>query len=43
MADRLNGKVAIVFGAGCMEAGWTNGAATAVAYTANYAACAVAG
>ena len=32
MADRLNGKVAIVFGAGCMEAGWTNGAATAVAY-----------
>jgi NAD(P)-dependent dehydrogenase (short-subunit alcohol dehydrogenase family) len=32
MADRLNGKVAIVFGAGSTESGWTNGAATAVAF-----------
>jgi NAD(P)-dependent dehydrogenase (short-subunit alcohol dehydrogenase family) len=32
MANRLNGKVAIVFGAGTAEAGWTNGGAAAVAF-----------
>lgn len=32
MTDRLTGKVAIVFGAGCTEDGVSNGAAAAVAY-----------
>ncbi len=32
MADRLKGKVAIVFGAGCTDAGLSNGAAAAVAF-----------
>ena len=32
MADRLNGKVAAVFGAGSIGPGWGNGKATAVAY-----------
>jgi len=32
MTDRLKNKVAIVFGAGYAEQGWTNGAAAAVAF-----------
>src|SRR5689334_12675008 len=32
MADRLNGKVAILFGAGSVGAGWGNGKATAVLF-----------
>jgi len=32
MTDRLKDKVAIVFGAGAAESGWTNGAATALAF-----------
>ena len=32
MADRLKGKVALVFGAGSIGPGWGNGKATAVAY-----------
>ncbi|MDM0022236.1 SDR family NAD(P)-dependent oxidoreductase [Variovorax saccharolyticus] len=32
MADRLKNKVAVVFGAGCTQAGVSNGAAAAIAY-----------
>ena len=32
MADRLKGKIAIVFGAGSSGPGWGNGKAAAVAY-----------
>jgi len=32
MAGRLNGKVAMIFGAGCVGDGWGNGNATAVVY-----------
>lgn len=32
MADRLKGKTALVFGAGCIGEGWGNGNATAVAF-----------
>ncbi len=32
MTDRLAGKIALVFGAGCIEDEWGNGNATAVAY-----------
>ena len=35
MADRLNGKVAILFGAGSVGPGWGNGKATAVLFARN--------
>jgi NAD(P)-dependent dehydrogenase (short-subunit alcohol dehydrogenase family) len=35
MADRLNGKIAILFGAGSVGPGWGNGKATAVLFARN--------
>ena len=35
MAERLEGKVAIVFGAGSVGPGWGNGKATAVLFARN--------
>ena len=35
MADRLKGKVAILFGAGSVGLGWGNGKATAVLFARN--------
>jgi NAD(P)-dependent dehydrogenase (short-subunit alcohol dehydrogenase family) len=35
MADRLNGKIAILFSAGSVGPGWGNGKATAVLFARN--------
>src|SRR5215217_4698487 len=35
MADRLSGKIAILFGAGSVGPGWGNGKATAVLFARN--------